>query len=57
MEIAGQKYEQIVVTRNQTGELVTADEGKEVIAIISDDEAVIVKNGYDVKMVAAPGND
>lgn len=52
MEIAGKKYEQIVVTRNQPGRLVTADEGKEVIAIISDEEVVIVKNGYKVKLVA-----
>mgnify|MGYP000023241550 CR=1 FL=1 len=57
MLIGGKEYEQIVITTEKTGRLVTADDNKEVIAIISDDEQVIVKNGYNVKMVAASKRD
>lgn len=55
IKIAGKQYEQIVITKADTdpeARLVTADDKKEVLAIISDDE-VIEKDGYEVKMVPA----
>ncbi|WP_339063611.1 hypothetical protein [Tepidibacillus marianensis] len=57
MKIGNQTYSQIVITStNEPGKLVTADEQKEVIAIISDDDEIIVKNGYEVKMIPASDN-
>ncbi len=55
LEIDGKQYEQIIITKNETdpeARLVTADEEKEVLAVISDDE-VIEKDGYEVKLVPA----
>lgn len=54
MKIGGKDYEQIVITSGNPGRLVTADDGKEVIAVISDDEEIIVKDGFDVKLIPAP---
>lgn len=53
MIIGGKEYEQIVITADKPGRLVTADDNKEVIAIISDDELNIVKNGYEIKLTPA----
>lgn len=53
MEIDGKQYEQIVITKanvDPEARLVTADDRKEVLAIISDDE-IIEKDGYEVKLV------
>ena len=56
MIIDGKEYTQIVVTTDKTaGELVTADDRKEVIAIISDDARIVVKKGYEVKAIPAGG--
>ncbi len=55
MKIAGKQYEQIVITKadiDPEARLVTADDKKEALAIISDDE-MIEKDGYEVKMVPA----
>lgn len=58
MEIDGKQYEHIVITKADTdpdARLVTADDKKEVIAVISDDE-VIEKKGYEVKLVPVTPN-
>lgn len=55
MEINGNQYEQIVISKaddDPEARLVTADDKKEVLAIISDDE-IIAKDGYEVKLVPA----
>ncbi len=57
MKIGDKDCEQIIVTKNTTGRLVTANDCKEVIAVISDDDEVIIKNGYEVKLVAASDSE
>lgn len=52
MELNGERLDSIVVTADRTGRLVTADDNKEVIAVISED-GIICMNGYNVKMVPA----
>ena len=55
IKIAEKQYEQIVITKADTdpeARLVTADDKKEVLAIIYEDE-MIEKDGYEVKMVPA----
>ncbi len=42
----------ITITSETTGRLVTAEDNQEVIAIISDDD-IVVKDGYEVKLVPA----
>lgn len=54
MKIGGKDYDQIVITSATTGRLITADDGKEVIAIISDDEKIVVKDGFEVRLIPAP---
>lgn len=48
MIINGKYVDQIVITREGTGSIVTEDGQHEVIAILSDDGEWIVKNGYNV---------
>ena len=55
MELQGKRLDSIVITSDAPGRLVTADDNREVIAIISDDE-IICKDGYHVKMVPATNN-
>lgn len=50
MKLNGELLDMIVVTSDRTGGLVTADDNKEVVAIISED-GIICRNGYNVKMV------
>jgi hypothetical protein len=54
MILNNERLDSIVITSESknTGSLVTADDEKEVIAIISDDN-IIVKDGYVVKLVPA----
>ena len=54
MEYAGKSLDSIVITSKSSGRIVTVDDNREVIAIISEDE-IIVKDGFDVKMVPATG--
>lgn len=56
MIIGGQRVEQLVMTKPNTGRLTTADDHQEVIAIISDDNEWVVKNGFDIKMILAHGD-
>lgn len=56
MIIQGREVDQITIVRNQRGTtpvkmlgLVTAESGREVIAVISDDDEIIVKDGYSVE--------
>ncbi|QTL96522.1 hypothetical protein GM661_00340 [Iocasia frigidifontis] len=54
IEIDGKHYEQIIITKAKAdpeARLVTADDRKEVLAIISDNE-IVEKDGYEVKLVA-----
>lgn len=54
MICGNKKYDSIVITSSNTrGDIVTSNEHKEVIAVISDEE-IIVKNGYEIKMIPAP---
>ncbi len=53
MKIGGKDYEQIVITADNPGRLVTADDEKEVIAIISDDDKIVVKDGFNVRLIPA----
>lgn len=57
MKIGDKNYTEIIITKQSVGDLVTEDTNQEVIAIISDDEEIVVKNGYEVKMIPAPNND
>lgn len=57
MKIGDKNYTAIIITKQSVGDLVTKDTNQEVIAIISDDEKIVVKNGYEVKMIPAPNND
>ncbi|MEA5017053.1 MAG: hypothetical protein VB099_21100 [Candidatus Limiplasma sp.] len=50
MELNGERLDSIVITSKSDGRIVTAEDGQEVIAIISDGE-IIVKHGFDVKVV------
>ncbi|MTI61982.1 MAG: hypothetical protein FH762_18725 [Firmicutes bacterium] len=59
IEIDGKHYEQIIITKadvDPAARLVTADDKKEVLAIISDDE-IVEKDGYEVKLVPAESNN
>lgn len=57
VKIGDKNYTAIIITKQSVGDLVTKDTNQEVIAIISDDEKIVVKNGYEVKMIPAPNND
>lgn len=57
MKIGDKNYTEIIITKQSVGDLVTEDTNQEVIAIISDDEEIVVKNGYEVKMIPAPNNN
>ena len=52
MTLSNEKLDSIVITTKALGSLVTAEDGQEVIAIISDDE-IVLKNGYEAKLVPA----
>ncbi|MEK4349673.1 hypothetical protein MKX41_02420 [Paenibacillus sp. FSL R5-0475] len=53
MIINGQNFEQIVITRKESGSLTTEDGQHEVIAILSDDGEWIVKDGYEIQAMPA----
>ncbi|MCU6709368.1 hypothetical protein M6D81_11680 [Paenibacillus sp. J5C_2022] len=50
MEVNGQSIEQIVITKQGTGSLVSAASEREVIAILSDDGEWVVKDGYAIEV-------
>ena len=50
--LRGEKLDSIVITSENRGSLETANDGREVIAIISSD-AIVLKNGYEAKLVPA----
>ena len=50
MLIKNKQYEQVIITKNQPGNI-TDNKGNEVIAVISDDNELIVKDGYNVELV------
>lgn len=52
MNFNNNELDSIVITTKSTGRIVTADDDHEVIAIISEDN-IIVKDGYEVKLVPA----
>lgn len=58
MKIDNQDYSQIIVSsENKGSQLVTVNDKKDVIAIISDDEEIIVKNGYKVQLIPVLENN
>lgn len=57
MKIGNSTYQEIIITKQINGEIVTTDTNQELIAVISDDNEIIVKKGYEVKMIPAPNND
>lgn len=54
MIIAGKEYDQVIITKNESGRVET-DKGT-VVAVISDDDELIVKDGYDIELVFAEEN-
>lgn len=53
MILSNEKLDSIVVTIKDTeGILVTAEDKEEVIAVIADDK-IIVKDGYEIKLISA----
>jgi hypothetical protein len=57
MKYGDQEVSQIIITGPKlNSELVTADENKEIIAILSQDEELVIKNGYGIKVIPAPTN-
>lgn len=57
MKIGKNTYQEIIITKQGDGSLVTADSNQEVVAIISDDDEMVVKKGYEVQLIPAPNND
>lgn len=51
MIIDGKEYDQVIVTKNEPGRVVT-DKGT-VVAVISDDNELIIKDGYEIELVPA----